>query len=67
MKAFVWKGHQDGVAIDIAFCKKNVDRRKAWISSYSLSDGTNSDSDKIQRYCDFINKELCHFSHFDLQ
>ncbi|KAJ9562869.1 hypothetical protein OSB04_008029 [Centaurea solstitialis] len=75
LKAFVWKGHQDGETIDIVFCKKNVDKRKAWISSQPLSfvsffvvhDGPNFDLDKIQRYCDFINKELCHFFHFDLQ
>jgi len=52
--------------LDMAFAKDRPDDRKKWLGNYDLSDVVNS-ADTTVSYSDFINKELKHFSIYDLQ
>lgn len=60
-----WNGKESDDALDLAFNKKRADDRKSWLEhydkglslDYSLTDVT---------YEDAINKELIHFSNYDL-
>ena len=51
-------------SIDLAFNKKRADDRKKWLSGY---DPNNVNSDSKISYTDFINKELIHFSVYDVK
>ena len=51
-------------SIDLAFNKKRADDRKKWLSGY---DANNVNSDSKISYTDFINKELIHFSVYDVK
>lgn len=65
-KTFVYADHIDDQCIDMAFSKKKVDERKAWLSA--CKPGTFLDmSVSTIKYQDFINKELILFSLADLQ
>lgn len=63
---FIYMDNADDDSIDMAFNKKRVDDRKAWMQSYEH--GTTVDhSIKRLRYTDFINKELIQFSIYDTE
>jgi DNA topoisomerase-2 len=52
--------------LDLAFNKKRADDRKLWLSEYDKS----ANIDNMQKevpYEDFINKELIHFSNYDIE
>ena len=55
----------DGNLIDMAFSKKRVEDRKAWLNSYEPGTYLDMTGDDV-RYDDFINKELILFSRADL-
>lgn len=58
---FVYKGSDDDRAIDIAFNRKQVEKRKEWLTGYT--DGTFLDMNVDQiSFRDFIDKELILFS-----
>ena len=52
------------VSIDLAFNKKNANKRKKWLSFYDQNDVINPLDKKIN-FKDFINKDLIHFSNYD--
>jgi DNA topoisomerase II len=53
-------------SLDLAFNKKKADDRKLWLSEYNKS--ANIDyKQKVVLYEDFINKELIHFSNYDVE
>ena len=52
-------------SIDKAFNKNRADDRKTWMATYSRDDILDSDSKNVQLE-DFIDKELLHFSVYDL-
>ncbi|KAJ9562870.1 hypothetical protein OSB04_008030 [Centaurea solstitialis] len=63
------KGRPGSAANHFHFCQA-IKLREHFVTVclfFVVHDGPNFDLDKIQRYCDFINKELCHFFRFDLQ
>ncbi|CDR97088.1 DNA topoisomerase II, putative [Babesia bigemina] len=63
---FVYEDEADDDSIDMAFNKKRVDDRKAWMQSYEH--GTTVDHTiKNLKYSDFINKELIQFSIYDTE
>ncbi|GBE59147.1 DNA topoisomerase [Babesia ovata] len=63
---FVYEDEVDDDSIDMAFNKKRVDDRKAWMQSYEH--GTTVDHTiKNLKYSDFINKELIQFSIYDTE
>lgn len=52
--------------LDLAFNKKRADDRKLWLTDYDKS--ANIDyKEKEVPYEDFINKELIHFSNYDIE
>jgi DNA topoisomerase-2 len=50
--------------IELAFNKKLADRRKEWLTTYSVHNYVDH-SEKQLRYRDFVNKELIQFSIAD--
>ncbi|XP_048132347.1 DNA topoisomerase 2-like isoform X4 [Rhodamnia argentea] len=65
-KDFVWIDDQDSDAIELAFSKKKIEARKAWLRQFEP--GTYLDQkEKLIKYSDFVNKELILFSIADLQ
>ena len=65
-KSFYYTDDQDDDAITMAFSKKRVEDRKAWLKSHRA--GTFLDhSESSIGYRDFVNKELVLFSLADLQ
>ena len=53
-------------SIDKAFNKKRADDRKSWIGNYDRNLILDS-NDKTVEYSEFINKELIHFSVYNLE
>lgn len=52
-------------AMDLAFNKKRADDRKSWLSGYDPKLDVPTDSKVV--YEDFVNKELIHFSNYDIE
>jgi DNA topoisomerase-2 len=52
-------------SIELAFNKSMADNRKVWLGEYSRS--TIVDSKKDLLYEDFVNKDLIHFSNYNLE
>jgi DNA topoisomerase-2 len=53
-------------AIDLAFSKKCIEDRKAWIQSYDPSIVLDNNRDKTVNFADFVHKDLIHYSVNDL-
>ena len=53
-------------SIDKAFNKKRADDRKHWIGSYDRNSILDSNDKKVE-YSEFINRELIHFSVYNLE
>lgn len=52
--------------INLAFDKKKADERKAWLGEYDRNRILNYDSFEVT-YEDFVDKELIHFSNYDVE
>ena len=52
-------------SIELAFNKSMADNRKDWLKTYSKSDIVTSET-KVS-YTDFVNKDLIHFSNYNLE
>eukprot|EP00871_Galdieria_phlegrea_P000812 jgi/Galph1/1731/GphlegSOOS_G426.1 len=61
---FLWSGHQDGTAIEMAFSKQRVQDRKDWLADVDPDTYFDHIADKLT-YLNFINKELILFSLSD--
>lgn len=53
-------------SLNLAFDKKFADKRKDWLSKYDKDNILDTDN-KVVDCHDFINKELIHFSKYDLE
>jgi DNA topoisomerase II len=62
---FVWRGTSDHEKIDMAFNKGRADDRKEWINSFDESTFLDHSVKKIS-YTEFVDKELVHFSRYDV-
>lgn len=51
-------------SLELAFNKKKADERKTWLSTY---DSSSIIEEKSVTYTEFINKELIHFSVYDVK
>lgn len=61
---FTWRGDEDGDSIELAFAKRRVTERKAWLRQ--LQKGTHVDyAVDSMPYSEFVNKELILFSMAD--
>jgi len=54
-------------AIDLAFNKHKADLRKEWLQKYDEEDVINYDKETKVTYKDFIDRDLIHFSNYDVQ
>jgi DNA topoisomerase II len=54
-------------AIDLAFNKSRADDRKEWLSTHDPSKIVLPTADKKLSYDDFVNRDLIHFSHYNLE
>lgn len=61
---YTWNDSSDKV-MELAFNKELADDRKEWLKNYDY-DRIIDCSDKKVHYEDFVNKELIHFSNYDL-
>lgn len=67
MKMITYKfTEQSESSIDLAFNKKRSDDRKDWLGNYDKQIIIDYASNEIT-YEDFINKELIHFSNYDIE
>ena len=66
MQGFCWECDGDGDLIEMAFSKKKVDQRKAWLRNYTHGTFLDHTVSEV-KYSDFINHELILFSRADLQ
>ncbi len=70
-RAFIWKYNDDKEenksedAISKAFNKKRADDRKEWLIKYD-KDNSVDFSKKLTTFYDFIDKQLIHFSYYDI-
>lgn len=53
-------------SIELAFNKKRADDRKIWLSNYDKNKILDYDAKEVT-YNDFINKDLIHFSNYDIE
>jgi DNA topoisomerase II len=53
-------------SMDLAFNKSRADDRKEWLANYNRTDVVDYRDTEVS-YEDFINKELIHFSNYDLE
>lgn len=54
-------------SIDLAFNKAKADDRKDWLKTYSRSDIIDPAPGENVTYEDFVNKDLIHFSNYNLE
>ena len=66
-KKFVWRDDaEDGGALELAFSKKKIEERKAWLAA--VEPGTFLDQSQPEiGYSDFVHRELVLFSWADLE
>ena len=61
-----YKWENDSSDIDLAFNKKKADQRKKWLEKYDRKNVIDNKEREIT-YKDFINRDLIHFSNYDLE
>lgn len=67
LKIVTYKYDKDSdFCLDLAFNKSRADDRKLWLSEYNREDILDYSNTEV-KYEDFINKELIHFSNYDLE
>lgn len=62
---YKYSGEKCESGMDLAFNKKLSDKRKEWMETYDYSN-TIGDTRDVS-YGDFVDKELAHFSHYDIE
>lgn len=60
-------GDQSDASIDLAFNKAKADNRKEWLKTYSRSNIIDPAPGECVPYEDFVNKDLIHFSNYNLE
>jgi DNA topoisomerase-2 len=64
---YSYSGDLSDTSIDLAFNKARADNRKDWLKTYDRSDIVNAGPGKKLLYEDFVNKDLIHFSNYNLE
>jgi DNA topoisomerase-2 len=54
-------------SIDLAFNKSRADNRKDWLKTYDRSEIVNAAPGETLLFEDFVNKDLIHFSNYNLE
>lgn len=63
---YVYNGQSSDEKIELAFNKKKADERKQWLSMYDKQNILDY-KDREVTYDSFVDKELIHFSNYDLE
>jgi DNA topoisomerase II len=63
---YAFRADTSDESLDLAFNKKRADERKQWLSMYDRKNVLNYKDTEVS-YDDFVNKELIHFSNYDLE
>jgi DNA topoisomerase-2 len=64
---FRYTADADSAAIDLAFNKARADDRKTWLQGHRAEDIVIPRADKTLAYAEFVNRDLIHFSHYNLE
>jgi DNA topoisomerase-2 len=64
---FSYTGDESDKSIELAFNKSQADDRKEWLKSYSRENIVNAAPDSFLPYQEFIDKDLIHFSNYNLE
>jgi DNA topoisomerase-2 len=62
-----YQGSSSDQSIELAFNKSMADQRKEWLKSYSRSEIILAGPGEKVSYEDFVNKDLIHFSNYNLE
>lgn len=63
---YKWTDDSDEV-LNLAFNKKRADDRKSWLSNYDKDNVIDYGKDMNVTYPTFVNKDLIHFSNYDIE
>ena len=64
---YTYSGDVSDSSIDLAFNKAKADNRKDWLKTYDKSVIVNAGPGEKLMYEDFVNKDLIHFSNYNLE
>ena len=64
---YTYSGDSSDKSIDLAFNKAKADDRKDWLKTYDRSEIVNAGPGENLVYEDFVNKDLIHFSNYNLE
>lgn len=64
---YTYSGDASDKSIDLAFNKAKADDRKDWLKLYDRADIVNAGPGDNLIYEDFVNKDLIHFSNYNLE
>lgn len=64
---FSYTGDESDKSIELAFNKSQADDRKEWLKTYSRENIVNAAPDSFLPYQDFVDKDLIHFSNYNLE
>jgi DNA topoisomerase-2 len=64
---YTYSGDVSDKSIELAFNKSKADDRKDWLKTYDRSDIVNAGPGESLVYEDFVNKDLIHFSNYNLE
>ena len=64
---YAYSGDMSDKSIELAFNKSMADNRKDWLKTYDRSDIVNVNPGEHLQYEDFVNKDLIHFSNYNLE
>jgi DNA topoisomerase-2 len=67
MVSFSYSDKLSDESIELAFNKSKADDRKDWLKTYSKSEIVNALPGESVPYEDFVNKDLIHFSNYNLE
>lgn len=64
---YAYSGNLSDTSIDLAFNKAKADNRKDWLKTYDRAEIVNAGPGEKLMYEDFVNKDLIHFSNYNLE
>ena len=64
---YAYSGENSDQFIDLAFNKSRADNRKDWLKTYDKSEIVHAKPGDQLVYEDFVNKDLIHFSNYNLE
>ena len=64
---YSYSGKESDKSIELAFNKQQADDRKDWLKTYSRENIVNAKPGQLLPYEDFVDKDLIHFSNYNLE